>query len=106
MTAAKFEELVNEIRGDSIVTLLKKNAAYATQDKLHNFRVGGEIMGGTTAQACWGYLTKHLVALRDKVERNDFSDLEDLKEKCIDTINYTVFLWCIGYEETNKHESE
>lgn len=102
MNAAQFNDLVNAIRDASVDTLLKKNAMYATEDKLHNFRVGGDIMGGTTAQACWGYLTKHLVALRDKVERNDFSDLDDLKEKCIDTINYTVFLWCIGNEEVNK----
>lgn len=103
MDIATFELLVTEIREASLDTLIAKNKKYATEDKLHNFRVGGDIMGGTTAQACWGYLTKHLVALRDKVERNDFRDLEDLKEKCIDTINYTVFLWCIGNEEHDKY---
>lgn len=102
MNREKFERLVNTICSESMETLTAKNAMYATEDKLHNFRVGAGIMGGTPAQACWGYLTKHLVALRDKVERNDFSDLNDMMEKCVDTINYTVFLWCIGYEEWEK----
>ena len=106
MDEAQFKNLVNEIREASMDTMLKKNAMYSTADKLHNFRVGGDIMGGTTAQACWGYLTKHLVALRDKVERNDFFDLCDLLEKCVDTINYTVFLWCIGCEEAGKNDSK
>ena len=97
-----FNTLIAQIREKSVNTLACKNAMYSTEDKLHNFRVGADMMGGTPAQACWGYLTKHLVALRDKVERNDFSDLDDLMEKCIDTINYTAFLWCIGYEEWAK----
>jgi hypothetical protein len=104
MTAETFETLVDVIRKNSIETLKAKNAKYAPDnDRLHNFRSGGDIMGGTPAQACWGYLTKHLVALRDKVERNDFHDLPDLLEKCQDIINYTVFLWCIGNEEAEKY---
>ena len=63
-------------------------------------------MGGTTAEACWGYLTKHLVALRDKVKRNDFSDRDDFKEKCLDSINYIKILWCIGNEEAEKYVRE
>ena len=58
-------------------------------------------MGGTPAQACWGYLTKHLVALRDMVEKNEF-DKDDFLEKCQDSINYIRFLYCIGMEENNK----
>lgn len=104
MTAETFNQLVEEIREASIDTLKAKNAKYAPDnDRLHNFRAGGDILGGTPAQACWGYLTKHLVALRDMVERNYFLDLDDLKEKCQDIINYTVFLWCIGNEEAEKY---
>lgn len=107
MDNTTFENLVKEIRTVSMDTLTAKNAKYATEsDRLHNFVVGGDVMGGTAAQACWGYLTKHLVALRDKVERNDFSDREDLREKCQDTINYIVFLWCIGNEERAKKVRE
>ena len=99
MNDAQFEALVKEIRTSSIETLLAKNANYAQNgDKLHNFRVGSAMTGETPAQIAFGYMAKHLVSLRDKVTSNDFSNLEDLKEKCQDIINYTVFLWCIGNE--------
>ena len=49
-------------------------------------------------------MTKHLTALRDKIEKNDFSDRDDLLEKCQDIINYIRFIWVIGNdEEMNKH---
>ena len=100
MKAEVFKHLLEELDGNSVKTLAEKNARYATNgDCLHNFRSGADIAGGTPAQACWGYMTKHLVALRDMVERDDFSNKEDFLEKCQDTINYIRFLWCIGNEE-------
>lgn len=103
METQKFNALVGEIRRESLETLTQKNGKYAQgADRLHNFKAGGDILGGTAAQACWGYLTKHLVALRDMVDRNDFSDRDDLLEKCKDSINYLVFLWCIGNEEAGR----
>lgn len=104
MNHKRFEALMRELDGNSMETLLAKNAKYAPgDDALHNFHSGGDVFGGTAAQACWGYLTKHLVALRDKVQNNDFHDREDLLEKCQDTINYVRFLWCIGNEEMDKY---
>lgn len=99
-----FEKLLNELDGNSLETLKSKNAKYTKDsgDCLHNFKVGAEIMGRTTAQTCWGYMTKHLADLRKKVDANDFSDREDFLEKCQDTINYIRFLWCIGNEDENK----
>ena len=104
MSNETFKKLLDELDGDSINTLTNKNAKYATNDdRLHNFRAGGDIFGGTPAQACWGYLTKHLVALRDMVERDDFSDREDFLEKCKDSINYIRFLWCIGNDKEKEN---
>lgn len=104
MNHERFKALILELDGDSTATLLAKNAKYAPgDDALHNFHSGGDVFGGTAAQACWGYLTKHLVSLRDKVQNNDFRDRDDLLEKCQDTINYVRFLWCIGNEEMDKY---
>lgn len=104
MNHTNFKDLIKELDGNSVETLVTKNAKYSSnEDALHNFRSGAEIMGGTPAQACWGYLTKHLTALRDMVERNDFSDRDDFLEKCQDTINYVRFLWCIGNDD--KHDT-
>lgn len=106
MDTKKFHELLDELDGNSLDTLKSKNAKYASNlDVLHNFEAGADIFGGTPAEACWGYLTKHLVALRDKVMRNDFSDRDDFLEKCQDTINYIRFLWCIG-NDINEKENE
>lgn len=107
MNSDRFKELLEELDGNSVKTMAEKNARYAKDgDCLHNFRSGADIMGGTPAKACWGYLTKHLVALRDKVEKNDFSDREDFLEKCQDTINYIRFLWCIGNDSTELTDTE
>ena len=63
MKTERFNDLVKEIREASLDTLTKKNANYATaEDRLHNFKVGAAITGGTPAQAALGYMAKHLAA--------------------------------------------
>lgn len=103
MLRKEFEELLCELDDESVKTLITKNARYATrEDCLHNFKNGADISGKSTAETCWGYLTKHLTALRDMVNDNNFSNREDFLEKCQDSINYIRFLWCIGNEENKK----
>ena len=104
MNIETFNKLLDELDGNSLETLKQKNAKYASPDDcLHNFDSGAEIMGGTSAQCAWGYMTKHLTALRDKVQKNDFDDREDLLEKCQDIINYIRFIWLIGNDERSKY---
>lgn len=99
MTHENFKKLLEELDGNASETLAEKNARYSSSDDaLHNFKSGAEIMGGTPAQACWGYLTKHLTALRDMIQRDDFSNRDDLCEKCQDIINYVRFIWALGNE--------
>ena len=106
MSNEEFKKLLDELDGNSLATLKEKNARYSSDDdSLHNFRSGADICGGTPAQACWGYLTKHLVALRDMVQNNDFHNRNDFLEKCQDSINYVRFLWCIGNDEAKKYVS-
>lgn len=107
MTSETFNKLLDELDGNSIETLKQKNAKYASPtDCLHNFDAGAEIMGRTPAQCAWGYMTKHLVALRDKVQKNDFSDRDDLLEKCQDIINYIRFIWLIGNETEARKKGD
>lgn len=99
MTHENFKKLLKELDGNASETLAEKNARYSSsEDALHNFKSGAEIMGGTPAQACWGYLTKHLTALRDMIQRDDFSNRDDFKEKCQDSLNYIRFIWALGNE--------
>ena len=107
MTSETFNKLLDELDGNSLETLKQKNAKYASPtDCLHNFDAGAEIMGRTPAQCAWGYMTKHLVALRDKVDKDDFSDRDDLLEKCQDIINYIRFIWLIGNETEARKEGD
>ena len=100
MDRIAFEMLLDELDGNSLDTLKKKNAKYASEyDCVHNFNAGADIMGSTPAHCAWGDLTKHLTALRDMIVENDFSDREDFLEKCQDSINYIRFIWLIGNEE-------
>lgn len=104
MKAERFKELLDELDGNSLQTLKEKNGRYAQNgDCLHNFKKGAIINRRTPAQTCWGYMSKHLVALMDMVERDDFSNREDFLEKCQDTINYIRFLWCIGNDNVSMH---
>ena len=106
MTHEDFKACLEELDGQGAKTLAEKNARYSSfDDALHNFKMGAEVMGGTPAQACWGYMTKHLVALRDMIQRNDFSNREDVLEKIQDSINYLRFIWAISEEERSKYTS-
>jgi hypothetical protein len=107
MTRERFEQLLDELDGTSLQTLKQKNAKYSSpEDALHNFNEGSDIGGCTPAQTAWFYATKHLIALRDKILRNDFLDREDFLEKTQDIINYLRFIWCIGNEEIDKYTAE
>ena len=104
MTHEEFKSLLNELDNEGSATLAEKNARYSSSDDaLHNFKAGAEIMGGTPAQACWGYLTKHLTALRDMIDKDNFSNRVDFLEKCQDSINYIRFIWALGNEAENNH---
>lgn len=99
-----FDDLVNEIRNKSIETLKSRNDNYGNEDPLHNFHLGAAITGKTPAQTALGYMAKHLSSLVDKVNKDNFSDLDDLLEKCQDIINYTTFIWVLGNEWSLKHK--
>ena len=100
MTHENFNTLVDSLEEIRINTLKTKNAKYAPEnDALHNFHVGAEIMGTTVPQCIWGYATKHIVSLRDKIMRDDWSDKDDALEKIQDIQNYLTFIWCAINED-------
>ena len=99
MTRERFEQLLDELDASSIETLKTKNAKYSrNNDPLHNFHTGCLLDNSTTAQTIWHYMKKHVVALLDKIENDDWDDLEDTKEKIQDIINYLRFLWVAANE--------
>ena len=104
MTHEEFNNLVDSLEDIRINTLKTKNAKYAPEnDALHNFHVGAQIMGVSVPECIWGYATKHIVALRDKITRNDWKDKDDALEKIQDIQNYLTFIWC-AINENNTTE--
>lgn len=103
MNHKDFQNLLQVLDDQSLKTLIEKNEKYTagSGDSLHNFKCGADISGMTPAQTCWGYMTKHLAALGNMVEHNDFSNKGDFLEKCQDTINYIRFLWAIGNDSND-----
>lgn len=99
MNKERFNQLLDELDSTSLETLKTKNAKYApADDALHNFHYGAQLDNSTTAQTIWHYMKKHMVALLDKIERDDWEDIDDTKEKIQDIINYLRFIWCAANE--------
>lgn len=104
MNTETFNKLLDELDGKSLDTMKKKNAKYnPANDSICSFKSGADIMRSTPAQCAWGYMTKHLVALRDMVQRDNFSDRDDFLEKCQDIINYIRFIWIIGNDNMDTN---
>ena len=76
--------------------LIKKNDEYSSDtDRLHNFRKAAQIKGCTDIEALDGMWIKHMVSLRDMIDRMaddpEYVPSEDLvTEKLGDIINYTL----------------
>ena len=103
MTHEQFNRLVDELENTRVKTLKEKNARYSQpDDALHNFDEGAKIMSCTSAQCAWNYATKHIIALRDMVLNNNFSNRDDVLEKIQDIQNYLTFIWCISEEGREK----
>ena len=106
MTKSEFSLFVENVLENSAGVLRAKNANYSSDvDPLHNFNAGADIGGCTPPQAAWFYCVKHLTALRDKILRNDFSDVADFQEKITDSIDYLIFIYALGKEENKKKKN-
>jgi len=84
-----------------------KNAEYSrNDDKLHNFKRAGALLGCTPHEALVGMWSKHLVSVLDMV--SDYAafgkipDSKMLDEKFTDAINYLHLLEAL-FREENKN---
>lgn len=87
---ALFEEQVDRCRS----VLCNKALEYATEDRLHNFRVAANLEGRTPEQALAGMMAKHTVSVYDMCEatRHEVFPVELWEEKITDSINYLLLL--------------
>jgi hypothetical protein len=83
-------------------TLTKKSDEYATEDRLHNFKVAAEIQNCTPIKALGGMMCKHTVSVYDLI--NDHEAGKDIpmdlwREKIGDSINYLLLLKALIVED-------
>lgn len=98
MTAETFNRLL-EIRQRAIAgSLASKAGEYATADRLHNFKEAARTFGGTPAEACWSYMMKHLVSIKDIAHGRKPAEPGAVHEKIGDAINYLVLMEAILLE--------
>lgn len=104
MTAEKFNEIINERLITSTQLLCAKSEEYATEDKLHNFKVAARLQGCTPITALAGMMCKHTVSvydlIRDHEEGKDIPK-EVWDEKIGDHINYLLLLTALIEERDN-----
>ena len=77
-----------------------KAAEYAVgNDRLSNFRRAAGMRNSSMAEACWWFLTKHLVSIQDMVESGRDFPQGQWSEKLGDAINYLILLEAITHKE-------
>jgi hypothetical protein len=99
MNTARFEQIVTEQLNRCTDTLIVKAREYATEDRLHNFRVAGSLQGISPAQALSGMMAKHTVSVYDMLASGQKYSEAMWNEKIGDSINYLLLLRALVSEE-------
>lgn len=98
MTATEFERLFEEQVERSRMVLVNKASEYATDDRLHNFKVAAALEGKTPEQALAGMMAKHTISVYDMAESGLAYPIDLWQEKITDHINYLFLLNAIVRE--------
>ena len=90
-----FEEQVERCRE----VLVNKAREYATEDRLHNFKVAAALQGISPEAALAGFLAKHIVSIFDMTPTPKSHSRAQWDEKITDALNYLFLLNAIIKEE-------
>lgn len=86
-------------------TLCKKAEEYATEDRLHNFKVAATIQNCLPTTALGGMMAKHTVSVFDmltELEKGNSFPIELWNEKIGDSINYLLLLSAMLREKPSE----
>lgn len=92
MITEKFNEILDEQIKRSTNVLCKKAEEYATEDRLHNFKVAAEVQGISPVKALAGMMAKHTVSVYDMCMSGKGYPIALWDEKITDHINYLLLL--------------
>ena len=68
MRTEQFEEVINNRIETCKSVLCSKAEEYATDDRLHNFKIAGELQKCTPVKALGGMMAKHTVSVYDLID--------------------------------------
>ena len=95
MNTETFNKIIREQIERCENTLCKKADEYATEDRLHNFKVAAGIQNCLPTTALAGMMAKHTVSVYDMIrglEEGKSCPIELWDEKIGDSINYLLLL--------------
>lgn len=99
MKSGEFEEVIDYILIKCRNLLNSKAAEYATEDRLHNFKVAAELQGVDPKQALAGMMAKRTVSVFDMCMSGDTYNSSLWDEKICDSINYLLLLRALVAEK-------
>jgi len=99
MKTEQFNQIVEEQLKRCTDILIVKAREYATDDRLHNFKVAAELENCTPRQALAGMMAKHTVSIYDMCNSGEKYPIELWNEKITDHINYLLLLRAIIEDE-------
>lgn len=102
MRTEQFEEVINKRIEMCKTVLCNKADEYATDDRLHNFKVAGKLQSCTPVKALGGMMAKHTVSVYDLIEdyeQGKAISKEMWTEKIGDSINYLLLLTALLEED-------
>ncbi len=109
MNSERFNEVLDETLDKCVKTLGVKSDEYATEDRLHNFKVAAELQNCKPMTALAGMMAKHTVSVYDLIQKAESGQkipLELWDEKIGDHINYLILLSGLIREEATCTENE
>jgi hypothetical protein len=107
MEHKEFSQLVHERQAVCIDVLSHKDKEYSSDaDRLHNFKAAGRMSGCSPEMALWGMFAKHLVSVKDEIDKMDGNPQYAppstwADEKIGDCINYLHLLEGLIAERQN-----
>lgn len=105
MNIEKFNDVLDRTLNKCVATLGVKADEYATDDRLHNFKVAAAIQNCTPITALAGMMAKHTVSVYDLIQRQEQGLVvprEMWEEKIGDSINYLLLLTALVEERFDE----
>ena len=99
MKTERFNAIIEKQQERCMDVLVNKAKEYATEDRLHNFKVAAELQRTTPINALAGMLAKHTVSIYDMCRSDQTYPKEMWDEKITDHINYLLLLKALTVEE-------